>query len=201
MSITIKSVKTKEGEAFSRSVNGANDVVAKVGWFGKYPASEGKPPVSVASVAILQERGSPKQNIPPRPFLKPTIDKKEDSWRNQIVKGVRAVLRGATTLENVMEIIGQTAKADIQKTIARVDSPALAESTIKARMRKAGLNTGDAPKYGKKYNFSSIKRKATTGKGNINLIDKPLVDTGYLFGSIINIVESGGKSTDIAVKK
>lgn len=107
--------------------------VAKVGWFetARYPEGE-----QVASVALIQEFGAPGANIPARPFIRPTIDAEGDKWKENIAKGVQAVVRGAVTADQVLEIVGQQAAGDIRKTISEVRSPPLADSTIAQRMRE-----------------------------------------------------------------
>lgn len=53
-----------------------------------------------------------------------------------ITKGVQAVVRGAVTADQVLEIVGQQAAGDIRKTISEVRTPPLADSTIAQRMRE-----------------------------------------------------------------
>lgn len=107
--------------------------VAKVGWFetARYPEGE-----QVASVALIQEFGAPGANIPARPFIRPTISAEGDKWKENITKGVQAVVRGAVTADQVLEIVGQQAAGDIRKTISEVRTPPLADSTIAQRMRE-----------------------------------------------------------------
>jgi hypothetical protein len=51
--------------------------VGKVGWFegAKYPDG-----TQVAYVATIQEYGYSPKNIPPRPFMRPTIVKYRNTW-------------------------------------------------------------------------------------------------------------------------
>lgn len=111
--------------------------VAKIGWFesAQYPEDEGG--LHVAQVAIIQELGAPEANIPPRPFIQPTISNEGKKWAKNLEKGAAAVMRGAITAENVLEIVGQQAAADIRKAISEVRYPPLAESTL-ARRRADG---------------------------------------------------------------
>jgi hypothetical protein len=107
--------------------------VAKVGWFpsAQYPEDEGG--LHVAEVAIIQELGAPAANIPARPFIMPTVNAQGDKWAENIGKGVKAVMRGATTMDNVLQIVGAQAAGDIRKTISEVRSPPLAEYTLAKR--------------------------------------------------------------------
>lgn len=106
--------------------------VAKVGWFESAQYPEGP---HVAEVAIIQELGAPGAGIPPRPFIHPTIAAEGAKWAENISKGAVAVMHGRTTAENVLEIVGQQAAADIRKTISEVREPELAESTKAQRDR------------------------------------------------------------------
>lgn len=106
--------------------------LAKVGWFESAEYPNGK---KVAEIAMIQEHGAPGANIPPRPFMRPTIDAEKEKWIEEIERGARAVMRGATTADNVLTIVGQKASADIRQAISAVSSPALAKSTKEQRAR------------------------------------------------------------------
>lgn len=106
--------------------------VAKVGWFDSAIYPDG---IHVAEVAIIQEMGAPGANIPARPFIRPTIAEQREKWGENIRKGVAAVARGATTADNVLEIVGQQAAGDVRKSISEVRTPPLAESTLAQRAR------------------------------------------------------------------
>jgi len=119
-------------EELARRLEGFNGRQAKVGWFESAEYPNGK---KVAEIAIIQEFGAPGANIPPRPFIRPTFNAQKEKWTEDIEKGVKAVLRGATTAENVLTIVGQKAAGDIRKAISDVSSPELAESTKAQRHR------------------------------------------------------------------
>lgn len=116
-----------------KRMKGFEKKVAKVGWLetAKYP--DGKP---VAEVALIHELGAPGANIPARPFIAPTIEAQGEKWKENLSKGVQAVIRGATTAEDVLTIVGQQAAGDIRKTISEVREPELAPATIAQRMRE-----------------------------------------------------------------
>ena len=65
--------------------------VGKVGWFEKSKYENG---ISVAYVATIQEYGYPAKNIPPRPFMRPTIVKQQVEWRKVAESGAKAVIEG-----------------------------------------------------------------------------------------------------------
>jgi hypothetical protein len=64
-----------------------------------------------------------------------------------------------------LDVIGMQVSSNVQETIKSIQTPALRNSTIKARLNK--------------------KRDKKT----IGLIEKPLVDTGTLLNTITNVVE------------
>lgn len=106
--------------------------VAKVGWFESAIYPDGP---HVATVVLIHELGAPEAHIPPRPFIKPTIDKQGDEWSKNIEQGTKAVLDGKITAESMLEIVGQKAAGDIRRTISEIREPELAESTLAQRRR------------------------------------------------------------------
>ena len=142
--------------------DGFVDKEARIGWLEGVNYESGVP---AAYVAVIQEFGSPENNIPPRPFLKPTIDKRKDAWVKLLTQGVKAVARGSYSANEVLEGVGVQVVGDIKKTISEVRSPPLAPSTIAARH----------------------SRRANGGKGGMTL-DQPLNDTGFLIASVQSVV-------------
>jgi len=87
--------------------------------------------ISVAQVAAWNEFGTSK--TPARPFIMPTVAEKKDEWTKIIAHSIPRVVRGEVSAFDVLDITGRAASADIQTTISKVDSPKLAESTIRAK--------------------------------------------------------------------
>lgn len=112
------------------------NLVGKVGWFETSKYEDGTP---VAYVATIQEYGSPAQNIPPRPFMRPTIKARINYWREIAKRGAESLLKGGTDMDKIFNQIGLAASGDIRKTITQITTPPLAASTIKSRIRR-GLN-------------------------------------------------------------
>jgi hypothetical protein len=159
--LRIQGDAAKKLEIALRNLDGK---VGKVGWFenSRYPEP---PNVSVAYVATIQEYGSPSNNIPPRPFVRPTMIDKRTEWLQIAASGAKAILNGNKTVDNVLEALGLKAAGDIRKTISLVLSPPLKPATIAARLRKRA-------------------NKKVTGK-----LTKPLIDTGLMFATLTNTVE------------
>ena len=118
----------------------------------------------VALVAAAQEYGT--EPIRERPFFRPTIAENKSDWQNTII---RAIVNGGNG-EQILETVGMLAAGQVQKTIASIDSPRLATSTLIARNRKRHKN-------GRKPKAISIK---------------PLVDSGLMMASITYKVADKG---------
>ena len=117
---------------------------------------------TVATVAAIQEWGAPAMKIPPRPFFRPTIEKKQQYWINVIKAALPNVTNGSASAFDVLDHVGRVASLDIQETIAGIYSPPLSERTLAARRAKG------------------------------NTSDKPLNDTGLMQASIRNGVAKEG---------
>ena len=133
-----------------------------IGWLegAKYP--DGTP---VAEAAAVQELGSQKDHIPPRPFFRPTIAARSNEWKKQYGDGSKAIFDGKETAGSVMQKIGLGIVGDVKKTISQITTPPLKSSTIEAR-----------------------RNRLKNGQGASSTIDKPLVDTGYMLNSLTSEV-------------
>lgn len=143
-------------------LDGVSDKVGKVGFFDTAKYEDGTP---VAYVAVIQEYGAPEQGIPPRPFMRPTVEAKQADWKAIATQGAKAMLNGKATGEQVLEAIGLKAAGDIRRTISQVTTPALAQATVDAR------------------------RRGKADKMTVGNLTKPLVDTGTLLNSVTSKVE------------
>lgn len=146
-------------EKLSVILSDMDGVRGKVGWFesAKYP--DGAP---VAGIAAIQEFGSVKNNIPPRPFMRPTVRRCTPIWGKIAAQGSKAVLNGNATMADVMEGIGLNAVGEIRRSISQVTEPPLKPATVAAR-----------------------RRARATGQAS----DKPLIDTKRMFDTITHTVE------------
>jgi len=134
---------------------------AKVGWFPTAVYPNGTP---VAYVALIQEMGAPAAHIPPRPFIKPTVNAQRTVWAALLRDGAKAVIKGKFTAHQVLDGVGIQAAGDIRKTITQIVSPPLAPTTIAARARR-------------------LASKEVTPT-----LAKPLIDTGLMMESTTNAV-------------
>ena len=179
--VTIKRVQSQEWKNFEIALKGLQRKVGKVGWF-KGSKYDDENQTSVAQVAVSNEFGNPSRNVPARPFMRPTISKKENEWKKIAEDGSKQLIKGNVTVYDLMEIIGQKATGDIKKTISEIWTPALKESTIKSRIRKYTSSPDLSIK-------TRNKRSKQVKKFIPSAIYKPLIDTGLMFATLINTVE------------
>lgn len=121
--------------------------------------------VSKANGAGLPVTKSHTIVIPPRPFMRPTVDRMQQKWTDMLASGARSVLAGKTDAKSVMEAVVLNAAAEIARSISQVFTPPLKASTIAKR------------------------RNALTDKKTVGSLTKPLVDSGKMISDVQGIVE------------
>ena len=124
----------------------------RVGWFETARYQDGTP---VAYVAAIQEFGH--GAIPPRPFMRPTIEAQRQAWRETLRKGAKQVLSERLTFEQMLTAFGMAAAGQVAESIKAVTAPPLSPRTLAARQAK----------------------KKTPG-----VSAKPLIDTSLMFQSV-----------------
>lgn len=135
----------------------------QVGWFENSRYDDDTP---VAAVAAQNEYGAPDRNIPPRPFMRPTVTEHEKEWVNTFSKLIKK-----STLTNSFEQLGLVVSGQIRAKIASIWEPPLSPVTIRNR----------------------LARYSTGTKGAKSSISKPLVDTGVMISSVSYKVGGGVK--------
>lgn len=153
---------------------------AQAGWFESARYDDGVP---VAQVAIYNEYGT--SRIPPRPFIRPTVESQKGEWTRATGKVVSQVLRGKMSAEQGMTLVAQKAAGDIRQTITQVFEPELSPVTVLLRQwRKEGKDiTGKT--------VGDAARAVAEGQRGEGVTTKPLIDTGHMLATC----------TGIAVKK
>ena len=138
---------SKDLDKFIRDMNGAE---VEAGWFDDtYEKGQ-----LIGFIAYIQEHGSVKKNIPPRPFMRPAASENEIKWSDIIVEVAEKVLSGELLMGEALDILGLEVSIDIQEAIEDVLSPKLADATLDNRKRRG------------------------------NDSEKPLIDTGKMINSV-----------------
>lgn len=110
--------------------------------------------------------GAHKITIPPRPFVRPTMQEQKKAWAEQLRVGYGKVLEGKIEAETMLKAVGEGVRGDIRKKISQINTPSLAKSTLHIRK---------------------------TRKVDPNDSSKPLIDTGLMLDSVDFIVTDGRK--------
>lgn len=98
------------------------------GFFAESTYPDGQP---VASVALANDMGVPSRNQPPRPFFRNCIEDNKQKWMEMLIK----LIANGDDFETALGKVGVIVREDIQQSIMDFSSPALKESTVKAKMR------------------------------------------------------------------
>lgn len=151
---------------------------AQIGWFPNARYEDGTP---VAYVALIQEKGAPEVGIPPRPTIEPTFDQESAKWRDTMAAGMRAVIRGNVSGDEVLEAVGQQAVGDIKQAIVTVSAPPLSPITVLLRRWK---------KEGRKITGATVGEaaRAIANGEEPGSDDKPLNATGLMLATLTNTV-------------
>ena len=153
----------------------------KVGWFENAKYEDGTP---VAGVAMLQEYGSAKMNIPPRSFMRITVAEKQKNWGELAASGANAILKGNETPASVLAKLTIQAQNDVSEKISSITAPPLSQITLGARKyRQEGKKVTGAT-------IGQIARELKAGTLDVSGVStKPLEDTGYMSATLTHIVE------------
>lgn len=110
-----------------KQIQDLKNTVVKVGYFEDSKRTDGLPNAYVASI---HEFGSPTNNIPPRPTLGPALQNNKKEFSKIIANSFKN-----GTIRDGFEMLGQLAVSKVKSEIATLKSPALKESTTRARLR------------------------------------------------------------------
>ena len=89
--------------------------------------------LSMHELGMVHEYGSPTRGIPARPFIQPSIKDNTDKYKKLMRKQAGLLLFRRTSLNNALSLVGEVAKADIQKYMLSANFKPLAASTIEAK--------------------------------------------------------------------
>jgi len=173
--------------ALSKALAGADNKSLQVGWLESAKYADGTP---VAGIAAQNEFGNPKLSIPPRPFIRPTIENKTESWAGIADQGAKAFLNGKVSIVQVLNGIGLKASADIKNSIVSGSFVELSPITIALRK----IRNDDKYKIGGALVGAVAGAIAAGQTGAGQLGDQsfgnkdPLRETGYLISTLTHEV-------------
>lgn len=118
---------TKEGKAFKKALQELGKLEVRVGYQEGATYPDGTP---VINVALWNELGT--VNIPPRPFIRQTVDNNEAKFQSQMKAEAIKLANGASS-DKVLNELGVFAKGLLQKEIKDGGFVANAPSTVKKK--------------------------------------------------------------------
>jgi len=148
---------------------------AKVGWFPSAVYEDGTP---VAYVAAIQEMGAPGVKIPPRPFLKPSLEQNKEEIAEALKDGVDAVARGVISADQVLDVVGDNLAKGVGEYIQTASYQPLSAVTVMLRKWR---------REGQTITGATVGRAAAAvaaGESIAGVNADPLQDTGLLVNSI-----------------
>lgn len=101
-----------------------------VGFFKGQMRKSGNKDIPQAQIAYWNEFGTEDGKIPPRPFMRLSIEKNNKNWLNFTKKGL---LKNNLEIKKTINQLGLLMVGDIQKEITDLKTPPNAESTIRKK--------------------------------------------------------------------
>jgi len=177
-------VRTTEGiESLRIRIKELDKLKLAVGWFESARYDDQTP---VAGVAAVQEFGSPKLGIPPRPFMRSAIEDNEESWKKIVEQASKGILNGSETSESAMEKLGLFVFGNVLDKLTG-NHEELSPVTIALRKFK---NENPNFVYGRQFVswVADAVNDGETGPGQLGDQSfgnkKPLNDTGLMIASL-----------------
>lgn len=176
--MSVKRVRGKDANRLDIALKDIGNNILKVGWVSgkQYPNSS----MTTAQVAAVSEFGSPKNNIPPRPIIRPTIIREKNNWQTIALHESKKILNGQSSSQATLELLGNIAAGDMRKTITRIHEPPLKRETVLARERT----------YSGKRKTRGARSQQIKQRLESSTLWKPLVFTKNLLNSCTFSVES-----------
>jgi hypothetical protein len=139
-----------------------------------------------AMLAYIHDNGSPAQNIPARPFMRPGIERAKTGIVKAMEIGAKSCLNGANDAPDVaLHQVGLIAQRSIRGRINEGIAPPLAAATLRAR-----IASGRAAKGAK----AELARREQGGMPSATASAKPLIVTGQLRNSINYAIRKKGET-------
>lgn len=166
-------------EALKAAIPGLSHAESRVGWFASSKYEDGTP---VAGVMMVQELGSAKRRIPPRPTMRPTAEAKGQAWATLAGKASKAVLAGKIPPTGAVAALAMAAEADVRRAIIDLKDPPLSLLTLLARKHRK--DTGRKVAGGKELGAIDKAGRANGPPDVSGVSTKPLNDTGYALATL-----------------
>lgn len=135
-----------------------------------------------AALGYIHDNGEPGAHIPQRQFMRPGVESVEQKITGNLVNAMRAALdnKGKQTSELWLTAAGQDAQMGIRSFINDGVPPPLADSTLRARLRKHKGRKGEKTEL------------ANRARGVLPSVDfaKPLVDTAEMRNAVNYVLRS-----------
>jgi hypothetical protein len=137
-----------------------------------------------ATIAYINDSGSPAMRIPQRSFMRPGISDARQYIIKRMSKGGAAILAGETDAAyTTLAACGLTAQNAIRRRINDGIPPPLSEQTLKERIANRAAIKGSQ---------AELDRRAAGEQAGTDLA-KPLVATGQLRNSITYVIRKRSK--------
>ena len=119
---------TSEGKKFFKEIEELAKLELRVGFQRGEKDDNG---ADIADVAMWNELGT--VNMPPRPFLRQSVDTNETTIKTMCQSQLKAIASGKRTAQEALQIIGDLQKSLIQNTILNGEFESNADATVKKK--------------------------------------------------------------------
>lgn len=144
-------------------------------------------PINNATKAYVHDNGTP--TVPRREFMRPGVNGVSDEIVKALGEGGLAILalegNGRLLAEQALNKAGLIAQNGIKRKILSGDFLPLAESTVRARMRRTGTGQVDADMLGHRAAGQAVPSVAHADATGI----RPLVDKAEMLNSITFVLQ------------
>jgi hypothetical protein len=146
--------------------------------------------VNNAFLAYIHENGCPAAHVPPRPFLKPSIEEAKYDITTRLLGIGRNALKGDTdAVDRGFHRLGLMVQNKVRAKINSGIPPALSDATLRARARRGKKGRkGAAVELARRADLPQPVSSEALTAGITNA--KPLIDTGQLRNAIKYVIRS-----------
>jgi hypothetical protein len=129
----------------------------------------------VAMVAAVQEFGSPKRGIPPRPFFRNMVAAKKSEWGPAVAK---LLVANDYDSHTALDIAGAAIDGQLRQSITELTDPPLSPVTLMVRQI---VGPNGEPTFA---DVLEARRRIAAGEKPGGASVKPLVWTGHMLNSV-----------------